>query len=115
MKNKLLISILTMFIVLLILPLSVVNSVEAKNGMGLMMIFFFAINPITTICLNLMINKDIKKMWCIPILFSFIFLLSYWIVLKEVITDLIIYAVIYLVLGVITMFLSYFLNNRRKK
>lgn len=79
------------------------------------MIFFFGINPITTIYLNSMINKDIKKLWWIPVLFSLIFLLSYWLVLKDVIADLMIYAVIYLVLGVIAMVLSYFLSNRSKK
>ena len=113
LKNKLTLSIICMFIVLLILPLIFINIVEHESGMGLMILLLFVINPITTVCLNLLVKKDIKKLWWIPITFSIIFLLSYWLILKDIIIDLIFYATIYLFLGIITMVSSYFLSNNK--
>lgn len=115
MKKKLLISIFVILVILLIIPLLAVNFAEGHDGMGIMMILFFVINPITTACLNFMVNNEIKKMWWLPVLFSILFLLTSWLVLKQVIYELIIYAVIYLFIGFIAMFIANALHNRRLK
>ncbi len=112
LKNKLSITIVSMLVVLFLLPFIFVNLAESQNGMGLMMLFFFVVNPITTICINSMIGKDIKKLWGIPILFSIVFLLSYWLILKEIVLDLIVYAFIYLIIGMIFMVISQFVIKK---
>lgn len=105
-KNKVIISILTMIIVLLVLPIFIVEYAEARMGMGLIMIFFFLINPIVSIGLSLLVGKDVKKLWWIPVLFSLMFLISYWLVLEQIILELIIYAINYLILGILTIIIS---------
>lgn len=105
-KKKVIFIIIAMLSILLFIPLIFVSLLKPQDGMGMMIIFFFLVNPISAIIINLMIGTDIKKLWYIPGLFSLIFLLSYWLVLKEIILDLIIYAIIYLILGLISMYLS---------
>ncbi len=106
LNKKIFIIIITMLIVLLVLPLIFVNLAKPHEVMGLMMIFFFIVNPIATAVINLMVANDIKKLWWTPILFSIVFLLSYWLVLKEIVFDLIVYAIIYLIIGLIFMIIS---------
>ena len=106
MKNKLIISLTSMFVILFVLPLIFVNLAQPHEFMGIMIIFFFGVNPLAIVVISALVGKDIKKMWWTPIVFNIIFLLSYWIVLKEVILDLSFYAAIYLVLGMISMIVS---------
>ena len=113
-KNKIMVSIVTMLIVLLILPLVFVKLSKPDVVMGIMMIFFFIVNPLITAVINLMVGMDVKKTWWMPILFSGVFLLSYWIILKEIILDLIVYALIYLIIGLIFMFVSLFVSKKIK-
>ena len=114
-KEKIIVAIISMVAILLILPLIFLKTAEPHEFMGITMILFFAINPIATAVINLMFGKHMKKMWWLPVLFSIIFLLSYWVVLEEIIFDLTIYAVIYLFIGFIAMFISNALYSRRKK
>jgi len=113
LKKKLIVSFIIMLVILLILPFVFIKTAEPHEFMGIMMLLFFGINPITTAIINSMIGKDIKKIWWMPLLFSIVFLLSYWLVLKEVIFDLMIYAVIYLIIGLIFMFISYLIVKKQ--
>ena len=114
LKNKLIITITILLVVLLILPLILVNLAKPYKVMGIMMLLFFVVNPITTAIINFMVGKDLKKIWWMPILFSIVFLLCYWIVLKEVILDLLFYAGIYLIIGLVFMIISVFVTKRKK-
>ena len=113
MKKKIIFSFIIMFIVLLILPFICVKTVKPHEFMGLMILLFFIINPITSAIINSIIGKDIKKMWWMPIMFCIIFLLSYWLVLEEIILDLMFYAIIYLIIGIVFMLLSFFIARRK--
>ena len=101
-KKKIFIFLIIMFIVLFILPFILINISKSHEFMGIMIMLFFVVNPITAAIINSMIGKDIRKMWWMPVLFSIVFLLAYWIVLKEIILDLMFYAVIYLIIGLLT-------------
>ena len=114
-KKKLIIITTLMFLVLFIIPFILINLSKSHEFMGIMILLFFIINPISTIIINSIIGKDIKKLWYIPILFSIIFLILYWILLKEIILDLTVYAISYLVIGIITMLISYFISKKRGK
>ncbi len=113
--KKIRISIILMILILLVIPYISINLSHPYDFMGLMVLLFFIINPLTTIGINIIIGSDIKKLWWIPILFSIIFLLSYWLILNEIILDLIIYAIIYLILGIISMFISFIISMKKKK
>ena len=77
-KEKIIVAIISMVAILLILPLIFLKTAEPHEFMGITMILFFAINPLATAVINLMFGKHMKKMWWLPVLFSIIFLLSYF-------------------------------------
>ena len=115
MKKKMIITFMIMLAVLFILPFIVVKAVEPHEFMGSMILLFFVVNPITAAVINSMIGKDIRKLWWMPALFAIVFLLSYWLVLEEIIIDLIFYAVIYLIIGLIFMIGSLFVARKFRR
>ena len=115
MKKKMIITFMIMLAVLFILPFIVVKVAEPHEFMGSMIILFFVVNPITAAVINSMIGKDIRKLWWMPALFATVFLLSYWLVLEEIIIDLIFYAVIYLIIGLIFMLGSLFVARKFRR
>lgn len=114
LKKKLIIIITIMFFVLFIVPLILVKLAKPHEFMGIMIMLFFCVNPIASVIINSLIGKDIKKLWLIPMLFCIVFLFSYWIVLKEIILDLMFYAGIYLIIGLVFMFISSFVAKKIK-
>lgn len=114
LKNKIKLIFTIIILVLFIIPLILVKLSKPHEFMGLMVLLFFIINPITTIIVNSIIGKDMKKIWYMPITFSAFFLLFYWIILKEIILDLLVYAIGYLVIGIICMFVSFLITKNKK-
>ena len=92
-----------MLAVLLIAPLAVLNFANPMDGMGLMFLLFFAVNPIASIFVGILSGASVKKLWWTPLLFGVMFLLCWWLALQEIVLDLVVYAVIYLLLGMIAM------------
>lgn len=115
MKKKIIIISILMLSVLLILPFILTQLAESHEFMGVMMLLFFIVNPITAAVTNAMIGKDIKKLCWTPILFSIMFLLSYWLVLNEIILDLMFYAAIYLIIGFVFMIGSWLIAKYWKQ
>ena len=111
LKKKLFKILTIMFFVLLIIPLILINLAKPHEFMGVMILLFFIVNPITAAIINFMIGKHINKLGWIPILFCIVFLLSYWLVLKDIIFDLLVYAGFYLIIGFISMIISRVLNK----
>lgn len=99
-------------VVLLALPLLFVNLAQPYEFMGLIMLLFFVINPVASILVGFFAGKDIKTLWWVSISFPIVFLLSYWFVLKEIIWDLTIYAMIYALLGFLTMIISWIAKRK---
>ena len=114
MKKKIFIILTIMLCVLLILPFILINISKPHEFMGITIMLFFVVNPLTTAIINSMIGKDIKKMWWLPILFCIVFLLSYWLVLEEIILDLVFYSVIYVIIGLIFMIGSWYFRKKFK-
>ena len=111
-KNKVIITIITELIVLFVLPLLFLHLSKPNDAMGLMILCFFLINPIASATNSSFVGKDIKKLWWLPISFALVFLLSYWIVLKEIILDLIIYAIVYMLEGFLAMAISFLVARK---
>ena len=106
LKSKVIVAITIWLTVLLISPLVFLNLAKPHEAMGVMMMFFFLVNPIVSAAISAFIGKDIKKLWWFPISFAIVFLLSYWLVLQEIIFDLTIYAVLYMLVGFLAMLIS---------
>ena len=115
LNKKIAIIVISMIIILAITPLIFIKLAQPHEFMGIMILLFFVVNPITSIFVNSMVGRDIKKLWWTPIMFCIIFLLSYWFILKEIILDLMVYAVIYIIIGIIFMIGSWYFTNIIKK
>ena len=112
LKNKLIILSTVKLVVLLAIPLLFISLAKPHEVMGLMMLFFFVINPVTAVIVALFVGKDIKKLWWIPISFAIVFLLSYWFILREIIWDLTVYAIVYALLCFSTMVISWICKRK---
>lgn len=112
LKKKITIAVISMFFVLTIIPFIFINLAQPYEFMGVMILLFFVVNPIAAVIINSMIGNDVKKLWWIPIFFCIMFLVSYWLILKEIILDLTVYAISYLVIGFIFMFVSKFVARK---
>lgn len=100
-------------IVMLLLPWLAVSFVNADGQMAVCFILFFAVNPIYMIGTGIFAGQDIKGLWYLPVVSSVLFLLGVWIFFDMGETAFIIYAVSYLVLGILSMAASGIIRKRR--
>ena len=114
-NKKLTIIVITIIFILVITPLLFIKLAQPHDFMGTMILLFFIINPVLAIFVNSMVGKDVNKLWSLPLIFSIVFLVSYWFILKEIILDLVVYALIYLIIGIIVMFISFFVSKKKQK
>ena len=112
MKRKAIAAGIVELVVLLILPLVFVNLAAPHEFMGIMILLFFVVNPIAVVNINAFVGKDIKKLWWFPLSFAIVFLLSYWLILEEIIWDLTIYAGAYIVMGFLAMVVSWIVKRK---
>ena len=113
LKKKIMITIAVMLLVLFLLPFVLIHLSQPPAGMGLMMILFFAVNPVTAAVISSTIGKDITRLWWTPLLFSLVFLFSYWFVLEEIVWDILVYAMIYWIIGSFFMIVSFFVVKNK--
>lgn len=84
------------------------------NGMAVCFLLFYAVNPVLSIILGIYSGIHIQKLWYLPFLNAILFLTGTWLFFEFAEPDFILYAFIYLLTGLCTMILSYFLHNRSK-
>lgn len=98
--------------VMFVFPLAVAGLASECSGMALCMILFFIVNPIYSAILGFRCGKDIRRMWNLPLVSSIAFLAGTWLFfdIKEV--WFIIYASVYLIIGLTAMGINKYLNCR---
>lgn len=116
LKSKIILTNLILIIEMFFIPLILVYISNPQDAMGILIIFLFILNPFISLIIGIISGFEFKKMWWEPILTCFIFLISYWIILQDIILDFFIYAFIYLAFGSITMLITFLLrkNNTKK-
>lgn len=115
LNNKIFISFLIVIVTMLIFPLLIFTFMKSLNGLFWFLLLFFAINPIISIIIGVLSGTEIRKLWFVPLIVSIIFPPLYWIVLQDIILQLYIHSLGYLIIGVVSMLVTSFLSNRRKK
>ena len=91
--------------IMLGLPCLAVTFLEDDSGMATCLILLFALNPIYAICAGVYAGKDIKKLWASPILTALFFL-------DICEKAFLLYALVYLFLGILAMLISMFLKKK---
>lgn len=101
--------------VMLLLPFAVVRLASECSGMALCMILFFIINPLYSAILGYRCGKDVRRMWNLPLVSAIAFLAGTWIFFDIHELWFIAYAVVYLIIGYVALFISKYLNRYVQK
>ena len=83
-------------------------------GMAVCFILFFAINPLYSVVCGVFAGKNIKQLWGLPILTAGLFLAGAWLFFEMGETAFLLYCGCYLVIGIVAMMISAFVNKRKQ-
>ena len=104
--RKLVFWILVSALVMQVLPWLAVSFVKGDNGMAVCFILFYLGNPIYSIIAGAYAGKDRKELWIVPVINAVLFLAGAWIIFDINEMVFVLYALIYLLLGIAAMFVS---------
>ena len=100
MKKNFILWLAASAVVILALPWLAVTLVKGDAGMAVCFLLFFAINPIYFVVTGIFAGKDMKHLWSLPVISAVLFLIGTWVFFEMGETAFILYAVVYLVLGI---------------
>lgn len=115
MKKKFIILLAISIIIMLLLPYLAATFISSDAGMAVCFLLFFAVNPIYSVVIGAFAGKYIKQLWSMPIIAAILFLLGTWIFFDMGESAFILYSIIYLILGIISMLISMFICKKIKQ
>ena len=77
-------------------------------------ILFFAVNPLFSMVCGVFAGKDIKRLWPLPIITAGLFLIGTWLFFEMGETAFLLYCGCYLMIGIVAMLISAFVNKRKQ-
>jgi len=89
--------------------------VDGSAGMLVFLTLFFVIDPAFSILAGIFAGRDIKKLWSIPFIVAFMFVIGSWLVFEMGERAFIWYGIIYFILGVVSMIVSFWAKRRTYK
>ena len=101
--------------VMLLLPWAAVTFAKSDAGMAVILLLFFAINPTYSIVLGIFAGKHMRVMWSLPVIAAVLFLLGTWIFFDPGEGAFVIYAGVYLVIGMVSMVFSSWLGAGKRQ
>ena len=110
MKQKMIFWFLLSAVVMLLLPWLAVTFIKGDGGMAVCFILFFAVNPIYSVTAGVFAGKNGKRLWSLPLISAALFLAGTWIFFDMGETAFILYAAVYLILGILGMLVSRFIR-----
>ncbi len=110
--KKLILWIIASAVIMLAFPWLAVTFIKGDGGMAVCFILFFALNPIYVICAGVYAGKDKKRLWALPILTALFFLAGTWLFFDMGEKAFILYALVYLFLGITAMLVSMFIKKK---
>ncbi len=99
-------------VIMLLFPFLAVTFIKADAGMAVCFILFYAVNPIYSVVIGIFAGKDIKRLWSLPVISSILFLSGTWILFDMGEIAFIMYAVVYLLLGMLAMLVSMLISKK---
>ena len=110
--KKLILWIIASAVIMLAFPWLAVTFIKGDGGMAVCFILFFVLNPIYVICAGVYAGKNKKRLWALPILTALFFLAGTWLFFDMGEKAFVLYALVYLFLGVIAMLISMFIKKK---
>ncbi|MCM1094159.1 MAG: hypothetical protein NC421_09405 [Lachnospiraceae bacterium] len=111
-KRQLIIWIGITLAVMLILPFAVAKLASECAGMALCMMLFLVVNPIYSIILGVVAGHNIRALWNLPLISAVAFLAGTWLFFDIHEPWFIVYAAVYLCLGVVAMLITNYLKRK---
>ena len=81
-------------------------------GMAVCFILFFAVNPLFSVVCGAFAGKNIRQLWALPIITAGSFLAGVWLFFEMGEPAFLLYCGCYLMIGMIAMLISAFMNQR---
>ncbi len=92
-----------------------VTFVKGDAGMAVCFLLLFAVNPLYSVLIGAFAGKDIRHLWSLPIISAALFLMGTWIFFDMGETAFILYAAVYLALGIVAMLISTLIRKKTQK
>ncbi|MEZ3453956.1 MAG: hypothetical protein K1W17_06260 [Oscillospiraceae bacterium] len=102
-------------VIMFVLPWLAVTFVKGDAGMAVCFLLFYAVNPIYSLITGAFAGKHIKRLCSLPFILSVLYLLGVWIFFDMGEIAFIIYAVIYLILGILAMLVSMLIERKKQR
>ena len=115
MKKNIILWMAASAVVMLAFPWLAVTFVKDDAGMAVCFLLFFAVNPLYSVIIGAYAGKDVKHLWSLPVISAVLFLIGTWIFFDMGETAFILYAAVYLVIGIMAMLISMFIRKKTQK
>ena len=115
MKKKIIFWLAVTTVIMLALPWLAVTFVKGDAGMAACFVLFFAVNPIYSVVIGIFAGKDMKHLWSLPVISAVLFLVGAWVFFDMGETAFMLYAVVYLAIGIVAMLISMFIRKKSKE
>ena len=112
MKKNIILWLAVSAVVMLALPWIAVTFVKGDAGMAACFVLFFAVNPIYSVAIGVFAGKDVKHLWSLPVISAVLFLIGTWIFFDMGEMAFVLYAAVYLALGIVTMLISMIIRKK---
>ena len=115
MKKNIILWLAASMAVMLAFPWLAVTFVKGDVGMAVCFLLFFAVNPLYSVMIGAFAGKDVKHLWSLPVISAVLFLIGTWLFFDMGETAFILYAVVYLVIGITAMLISRLIRKKTQK
>ncbi len=114
MKSKILVWLLLCVVFMIMVPWLAVSFLKGDAGMAVCFFLFYALYPLFATILGMVSGRNIRRMWFMPFIAAILFLIGAWIFFDINELAFIMYAGIYLIIGIIVMLLSVVVRKKNK-
>ena len=115
MKKNIILWMAASAVVMLAFPWLAVTFVKGDAGMAVCFLLFLAVNPLYSVLIGAFAGKDVKHLWSLPVISAVLFLIGTWIFFDMGETAFILYAAVYLIIGIMAMLISMFIRKKTQE
>ena len=115
MKKNIILWLAASAVVMLAFPWLAVTFVKGDAGMAVCFLLFFAVNPLYSVIIGAFAGKNIRHLWSLPVISAALFLIGTWIFFDMGETAFILYAAVYLIIGIMAMLISMFIRKKTQE
>jgi len=113
MGKKLMAGLILSAFIMIGLPLMTVLFVKAEAGLIVVFMMFYVIDPIWSVVAGIFAGTDIKRLWALPVASALMYLMGTWVIFEMGESAFVFMAIVYLVIGLAMMGITYFVLKRK--